>query len=106
MQLSVSWCLSDARQRYDTPRSVEGRRTESGVIDWNGSRPRLVATSAGDVDLRIPQLRKGSFLQAILEHGRSRGENLYASKLSISIDAIRATICPIVGPRMVAPGSL
>jgi hypothetical protein len=79
MQLSVSWCLSDARQRYDTPRSVEGRRTESGVIDWNGSPPRLVATSAGYVDLRTPQLRKGSFLQAILEHGRSRRENLYAS---------------------------
>ena len=45
-------------------------RTESRVTDRNGSRPRLVATQAGDVQLKIPKLRKGSFFPVILEPRR------------------------------------
>ena len=33
-------------------------RTSSRVADRNGSRPRLVATQAGDIELRIPKLRR------------------------------------------------
>jgi len=36
-------------------------RTETHVTDRNGSRARLLATQAGDIELRIPKLRKGSF---------------------------------------------
>ena len=36
-------------------------RTDERVTDRNGTRPRLVATQAGDIELRIPKLRKGSF---------------------------------------------
>ena len=36
-------------------------RNPSRVTERNGSRPRLVATQAGDVELRIPKLRQGSF---------------------------------------------
>ena len=36
-------------------------RTETRLTDRNGSRPRLLATQAGDVQLRIPKLRRGSF---------------------------------------------
>ena len=39
-------------------------RTSSHLTDRNGSRPRLVATRPGDIELRIPKLRKGSFLPA------------------------------------------
>ena len=53
-------------------------RTESRVTDRNGSRPRLVATQAGDVELRIPKLRKGSFFPAILEPRRRIDQALYA----------------------------
>lgn len=35
--------------------------TESRVAERNGSRPRLLTTKAGDVELKIPKLRKGSF---------------------------------------------
>jgi putative transposase len=35
-------------------------RTDARVSDRNGSRPRLLATQAGDVQLRIPKLRRGS----------------------------------------------
>ena len=34
-------------------------RTEARTTDRNGARPRLLATQAGDVELRIPKLRKG-----------------------------------------------
>ena len=43
------------------------QRAETRTTDRNGHRPRLVATQAGDVDLRIPKLRKGSFFPSILE---------------------------------------
>ena len=36
-------------------------RTDTRVTERNGSRPRLLTTQAGDVGLRIPKLRKGSF---------------------------------------------
>ena len=53
-------------------------RTEERVTDRNGTRPRLVATQAGDIELRIPKLRKGSFFPAILEPRRRIDQALYA----------------------------
>jgi putative transposase len=53
-------------------------RTESRVTDRNGHRPRVLSTKAGDVDLRIPKLRKGSFLPVILEPRRRIDQALYA----------------------------
>ena len=52
-------------------------RTETRVTDRNGSRPRLVATQAGDIQLRIPKLRKGSFFPSILEPRRRIDQALY-----------------------------
>ena len=45
-------------------------RTESRVNERNGVRPRTLSTKAGDIDLRIPKLRKGSFFPLILEPRR------------------------------------
>ncbi|WP_415806894.1 transposase, partial [Mycobacterium avium] len=36
----------------------------------NGSRPRTLSTIAGDLELRIPKLRSGSFFPALLERRR------------------------------------
>jgi putative transposase len=41
-------------------------RTDTRVNERNGSRPRLLSTQAGDIELRIPKLRKGSFFPLIL----------------------------------------
>lgn len=57
-------------ERYER---AEGRTTER-----NGSRPRLLATQAGDIELRIPKLRKGSFFPSILEPRRRIDQALYA----------------------------
>ncbi|WZU35969.1 IS256 family transposase IS1553 (plasmid) [Rhodococcus ruber] len=53
-------------------------RTEARTAERNGTRPRLVATRAGDVELRIPKLRKGSFYPSILEPCRQIDQALYA----------------------------
>src|SRR6476661_8744991 len=53
-------------------------RTEDRITERNGSRPKLLATKAGDVELRIPKLRKGSFFPSILEPRRRIDQALYA----------------------------
>jgi putative transposase len=37
-------------------------RSDTRVGQRNGGRPRVLSTQAGDVDLRIPKSRKGSFV--------------------------------------------
>ncbi len=44
----------------------------------NGSRPRLLTSQAGDLELRIPKLRQGTFFPALLERRRRVDEALYA----------------------------
>ena len=53
-------------------------RTEDRVTERNGTRPKLLATKAGDIELRIPKLRKGSFFPVILEPRRRIDQALYA----------------------------
>jgi transposase-like protein len=53
-------------------------RSEDRVTERNGARPRLLATKACDVELRIPKLRKGSFFPSILEPRRRIDQALYA----------------------------
>ena len=53
-------------------------RTPDRVTDRNGHRPRMLSTKAGDVELRIPKLRKGSFFPVILEPRRRIDQALYA----------------------------
>jgi putative transposase len=48
------------------------------VTERNGHRTRSLSTKAGDVDLRIPELRKGSFFPVILEPRRRIDQALYA----------------------------
>ena len=53
-------------------------RSEPRVTERNGHRPRLLATQAGDVELRIPKLRKGSLLPSVLEPRRRIDRALHA----------------------------
>ncbi len=49
---------------------VDYERNESRVTERNGSRPRLLTTHAGNVQLTIPKLRAGSFFPSILSPRR------------------------------------
>jgi putative transposase len=53
-------------------------RSNSRTTQRNGSRERLLTTKAGDVDLKIPKLRRGSFFPSILERRRRIDRALFA----------------------------
>jgi transposase-like protein len=53
-------------------------RTEARQTERNGHRSRLLSTQAGDVELRIPKLRAGSFFPSLLEPRRRIDQALYA----------------------------
>ena len=53
-------------------------RTEDRQNYRNGHRLRLLSTKAGDVALKIPKLRRGSFFPEILERRRRIDRALYA----------------------------
>jgi len=62
-------------------------RTDDRVAECNGHRPRMLTTKAGDVELRIPKLRKGSFLPIILEPRRI-DQALYAVVMKAHVHGI------------------
>jgi transposase-like protein len=53
-------------------------RTESRTNQRNGSRPRTFSTRTGDLQLRIPKLRTGSFFPSLLDRRRRVDQALFA----------------------------
>jgi putative transposase len=53
-------------------------RTPERTTQRNGTRDRLLSTKAGDVELKIPKLRQGSFFPSILERRRRIDRALFA----------------------------
>jgi putative transposase len=54
------------------------QRTETRAAQRNGHRPRTITTTAGDLDLKIPRLRTGSFFPSLLERRRRVDQSLFA----------------------------
>jgi putative transposase len=53
-------------------------RTPERSAQRNGSRPKTITTTAGDLELRIPKLRTGSFFPCLLERRRRIDQALFA----------------------------
>ena len=53
-------------------------RTEDRVAVRNGARARILTTTAGDLELRIPKLRTGAFFPSLLERRRRIDQALFA----------------------------
>jgi putative transposase len=53
-------------------------RTETRTAQRNGSRPRTFSTRTGDLQLRIPKLRTGSFFPSLLDRRRRVDQALFA----------------------------
>lgn len=53
-------------------------RSTQRTTQRNGTRPRTLSTTAGDLNLKIPKLRHGSFFPALLERRRRVDQALYA----------------------------
>jgi transposase-like protein len=58
--------------------AAPNQRTPERLAQRNGHRPRLLATTAGDLELRIPKLRAGSFFPSLLERRRRVDQALFA----------------------------
>jgi len=63
-------------------------RTETRTTERNGHRSRMLATKAGDVELKIPKLRQGSFFPSILEPRRRIDQALYAVVMQAYIEGV------------------
>jgi len=63
-------------------------RADDRVTERNGHRPRMLTTKAGDVELRIPKLRKGSFFPIILEPRRRIDQALYAVVMEAYVHSV------------------
>ncbi len=87
---SVRLVMQELMETEAAERIGAGRyeRTDTRVTDRNGSRPRLLATQAGDVDLTIPKLRKGSFFPVILEPRRRIDQALYAVVMEAYVNGV------------------
>jgi putative transposase len=53
-------------------------RTEGRLTERNGHRPKTIATKAGDLEVKIPKLRKGSYFPSFLQPRRRIDQALYA----------------------------
>jgi putative transposase len=53
-------------------------RSDGRTALRNGHRPKTITTTAGDLELRIPKLRAGSFFPSLLERRRRVDQSLFA----------------------------
>src|SRR5665213_358349 len=80
-------------------------RTDARSNERNGHRVRLVSTKAGDVELAIPKLRKGSFFPSILEPRRHIDQALYAVVMEAYVGGISTrSVDELVGALGIATG--
>ena len=60
----------------------------AGIEFRNGARPRTLTTTAGELDLRIPKLRQGSFFPSLLERRRRVDQALFAVVMEAYVHAM------------------
>src|SRR5256714_5783065 len=58
--------------------AVLHQRTDTRTTHRNGHRQRVLSSTAGDLELRIPKLRAGSFFPSLLERRRRVDQSLFA----------------------------
>jgi putative transposase len=63
-------------------------RSEFRTTQRNGSRPKVISTQAGDVELTIPKVRQGSFFPVILERRRRIDQALYAVVMEAWVNGV------------------
>jgi len=74
---NVYQALIDA-EAAETIGAGRWERSDARTAVRNGSRSRLLSTTAGDLELRIPKLRAGSFFPSLLERRRRIDQALFA----------------------------
>jgi len=86
----AEWMMQQLVEAEATDKIGAGRyeRTEERVTERNGYRPRVLSTKAGDLALRIPKLREGSFFPSILEPRRRIDQALSAVVMEAYVQGV------------------
>jgi transposase-like protein len=86
----AQWLAQELIEAEATERIGAGpyERTEGRVTERNGHRSRTLTTKAGDLELSIPKLRKGSFFPSILEPRRRIDQALYAVVMEAYVSGV------------------
>jgi transposase-like protein len=90
IRTSLEWILQQLIEAEATAMigAAPHERTESRTAQRNGHRPKLISTAAGDVELAIPKLRRGSFFPSLLERRRRIDRALYAVVMEAYVHGI------------------
>ena len=77
---SVAWLVAELMKAELTAviGAAPHERNPERLAQRNGHRPRVLATTAGDLELRIPKLRTGSYFPSFLEPRRRAEQALVA----------------------------
>ena len=80
IRASLQWVLQALIEAEATEAIGAGphERSTSRINQRNGHRLRVLSTQAGDVELKIPKLRHGSFFPSLLERRRRIDRALFA----------------------------
>ena len=80
IRTSLEWILQQLIEAEATVAigAAPHQRSDTRTAQRNGHRPRLLSTPAGDVELKIPKLRTGSFFPSLLERRRRIDRALFA----------------------------
>lgn len=80
IRTSLEWIVQELIEAEATAKIGAGpfERSDERTAQRNGHRPRLWSTKAGDLELKIPKLRTGSFFPSLLERRRRIDRALYA----------------------------
>lgn len=90
VRASLEWILQQLIEAEATAviGAAPHERTESRTTQRNGHRLRLLSTAAGDVELKIPKLRQGSFFPSLLERRRRIDRALFAVVMEAYVHGI------------------
>jgi putative transposase len=90
IRTSLEWILQQLIEAEATAviGAAPHERSEARTAQRNGHRPKLVSTAAGDVELAIPKLRRGSFFPSLLERRRRIDRALYAVVMEAYVHGI------------------
>ena len=90
IRTSLEWILQQLIEAEAT--AVIGarphERTDARTAQRNGHRHRLLSTTAGDLELKIPKLREGSFFPSLLERRRRIDRALFAVVMEAYVHGI------------------
>ncbi|NLA34189.1 MAG: IS256 family transposase [Actinobacteria bacterium] len=86
----AQWALQQLIDAEAATKIGAGRyeRSDDRVTHRNGTRPRTLSTKAGDLQVGIPKLRKGSFFPELLEPRRRIDQALYAVIMEAYVNGV------------------